>query len=161
MSELSNKKRTVLLGLAIVFFITLFPRQSTVAPACIVTVSDNNGRVLSGVVVHRYTQDYSSGSNVDRTSDVVTDTHGQAYFPRETHRISLVGEFVGCAKQIILTGAHASCGTYSDITVANNNLIETARVEEVHFRAPRTLRVTMASCPSGDYWACADANRKR
>lgn len=152
-SNLVRKKR-LLAGLALVLVASLCPRRNTLAPDCDVTVSDNKGQGIPSVMVRRYTQDYSSGRALDLSAESTTDFRGHAHFPRVTHWNSLAGEIFGCGKQVALTGAHASCGTYIDITVSSDNLIETARTEKSGHDGAKELRLTMATCPSGDYWAC-------
>ena len=147
-------------GLGLILVAVIYPRKSVLVPEYVVTVSDAAGRGLGGVMVRRYVQDYSSGINVDHAIEVGTDLQGRASFPEEDHRISFVGEIFGCGKQILSSGAHASCGVYSDISVSDNHLVEAARVEKSLQHGRRSLSFTMSPCPSGDYWACTDSPRR-
>jgi hypothetical protein len=126
---------------------------------------DSYGHPLPKVVLHQYVQDFSSGSDVDRSTDKLTDLHGAASFDGVVAKESVMGELLGCARQVFTSGAHASCGSYSDITVSNNTLIETARSEQKvkGQRGQRSIKLTMEPCPSGDYWQCSasmKANRQ-
>lgn len=145
----------------LVLIASIYPRKSTPAAGYEVKVADNTGRGLPGVMVRRYIQDYSSGRNIGHSVEVVTDLHGHASFPREDHRASIAGQILGCGKQVLTTGAHASCGMYSDISVSDNHLVEAARVEKQLQHGTISLSLTMSGCPSGDYWACADSVRNR
>ncbi len=157
MIKTPTRKTTMLIGLLLALVAVIYPRKSILASEYAVTVADVTGRGLAGVRLRRYIQDYSSGRNVDHSVEEITNLQGQAFFPEEDHRVSIAGEIFGCAKQILTTGAHASCGTYSDITVSNNHLVEQARVEKDLAQGRRSLRLTMSACPSGDYWACTDS----
>jgi len=150
----------MLFGLAMIVIAVMFPRKSILAPEYLVTVSDGTGHGLAGVMVRRYIQDYSSGRNLDHSIEMETDLEGHASFPEEDHRISVVGEILGCVKKVLETGAHASCGVYSDISVSNNHLVEAARLEKNLQHNRRSLSLTMSACPSGDYWACTDSTRR-
>src|ERR1035438_1985726 len=146
MTMIPARKVIMLVGLALVLIAVLYPRKSALAVEYDVTVSDTTGRGLAGVVVLRYIQDFSSGRNLDHSVEVVTDLRGHASFPREDHRASIAGKILGCAKQILATGAHASCGVYSDISVSNNHLVEAARVEKQLQHGARSLNLTMSGC---------------
>jgi hypothetical protein len=157
----TSARRAMIIGLALISIVVSFPRKAVVAPAYFVTVSDPAGHGLAGVVVRRYIQDYSSGRNLDNSIDAKTDLRGHAYFPEEDHRISVVAEILGCAKQVLEAGAHASCGVYSDISVSDNHLVEAARLEKSLQHATRSLILTMSACPSGDYRACTESAHRQ
>lgn len=150
----------MLIGLALILIAVMYPRKSILAPEYVVTVSDATGRGLAGVTVRRYIQDFSSGRNLDHSIDVVTDLQGHASFPQEDHRTSVAGEIFGCAKQVLATGVHASCGVYSDISVSDNHFVEAARLEKNLRHGRRSLSLTMSACPSGDYWGCTESARR-
>jgi len=139
---------------AVALLVVLYPRNTTISSEYRVTVMNRAGQGLANVEVHRLVQDYSSGDGSVTSMDAVTDTHGIAQFPLRQRRISLAGELFGCIRQIAASAAHASCGTYSNISVSNGHLIETARLEERIDGRHRNLRLTMGDCPSGDYWRC-------
>jgi hypothetical protein len=160
MIKASARKTAILIGLALILIAVMYPRKSILASEYSVTVSDATGRGLAGVAVSRYTQDYSSGRNIDHSIEALTDLQGHASFPEEDHRISIAGEVFGCAKQILATGAHASCGVYSDISVSDHHLVELARSDKALQHGKGSLSFTMSYCPSGDYWACTDSARR-
>lgn len=156
-----RKRRIMLIGLALILIALMYPRKSVLASEYIVTVADSKGHTLAGVVVRRFIQDYSSGGDVEHSIEAVTDPQGHASFPEEDHRASVAGAFSGCVRQFLQSGAHASCGVYSDISVDNNHLVEAARLETSLQHGVRSLVFTMSPCPSGDYWACTNSARTR
>lgn len=150
----SAKAKWLLASTAILLFAAFSPTASTAAAAYEVIVCDATGRVIPGIVVHRYVQDYSTGRDAEHSEDRVTDTSGKASFPKLTHRVSIMGALFGCARQFLASGAHASCGTYSDIAVSNGSWIEVARADIRASSSQRKLRITLSPCPSGDWMTC-------
>ena len=152
-----TKRRKLLLSIGLVILVLiLVPSRTVFVPDYEIMVFGDSGQPLSGIQINQYFQDYSSGRSSDLSADALTDIHGHASFPSQSHWNSLGGIILGCASQILQTGAHASCGTYVDISVANPNLVETARNEQKLDDRPhhRSLKFTMKPCPSGDYWQC-------
>jgi hypothetical protein len=133
-----------------------WPREATVGSAYQVKVIDRSGRGLGKLTVHRNIDDYTGREDASISVDAVTDNGGEASFPGEMKRISFAGQALGCARQILSAGAHAGCGTYSDIAVSSNQWVEYAR-DDKPAGGGRSLLLTMSECPSGDYWTCANA----
>jgi hypothetical protein len=150
-------RRIVLGGCAVLAFVALLPRQATIGTAYQVKVIDRTGLGVSQLTVHRNIEDFTGGEEANRSLDAVTDNQGEASFPAEVKRISLAGQMLGCVRQILSTGAHASCGTYSNIAVSSGQWIEVARKDTAASGRRRSLLLTLSECPSGDYWTCAIA----
>jgi len=161
MIKTPSRRRAMLIGAALILIAVMYPRKSILAHEYVVAVSDVTGRGLAGVTVNRYIQDYSSGRNLDRSIDVVTDLQGHASFPEVDHRDSIAGEILGCARQVLATGVHASCGVYSDISVSDSHLVEAARLEKDLNHGRKSLNLTMSACPSGDFSACTGSDSAR
>jgi hypothetical protein len=151
---LIRKPKTILCSLAATAaLIVLYPGKATTAPACQVVVVNGAGQGLAHVDVYRNIQDYSWFDS-EKSQHAVTDNSGSAWFPLLQGRLSPAAELAGCIRQILSAGAHASCGVYSDISAVNGHLVETARSDQRVDRKNQILRLTMADCPSGDYWTC-------
>ena len=133
--------------------VVLYPRTVTIAPEFRVAVINGAGRGLPHVDVYRGIQDYSWGDS-EVMEHAMTDNTGVALFPLHNRRLSTAAEVAGCLRQILAQGAHAGCGVYSNISVNNPHLLETGRSDQRMDRRHYNLRLTMADCPSGDYWAC-------
>ena len=152
-----NNKTLVFLVI-IIFLVATVPRKIYIAPQYSVSVSDTSGAPLPNVKLHEYVQDYSFGVGSETSNDTITDMRGNAFFPGRTRWLSVGSQLLGCTLQL-LQSAHASCGFYSDVTVSGN-FVEKARVDQAARFHPskHSLKLTMASCPSGDYWKCAYPN---
>lgn len=136
---------------AIICTLLAVPRERVRVPEYEVYVRDSNGRPLANITVTQFLQDYSSGTDVERSVEVVTNEEGHAFLSRVGRTESLMGEILGCARQVVATGPHASCGYYSDITASANSFVEVARSEKnsPHQAHQRSLQITLKSCPSG------------
>lgn len=88
------------------------PLPQIVAPDWTVTTLDATRRPLTGITVREVWQQYSLESS-SHEEDHLTDTRGEAHFPRRTAWTSIAGRLLGCAQQIGSTGVHASCGPHS------------------------------------------------
>jgi hypothetical protein len=97
---------------AVVLLGAFIPVRQTVAPDWMITTSDAAHRPLTGITVREVWQQYSLDDS-SHEEDRLTDNEGGAHFPRRTQWTSIGGRFLGCARQIILTGVHASCGPHS------------------------------------------------
>ncbi len=135
------------------------PRKTYISPAYDVTVNDDLGRAIPKLTVRRYLQDYSRGTDFDYSDKAITDSVGRAHFDAVSHWISFATETFGCVKEILQTGAHASCGSYVDVSVDTNNFVEIPNREEVLDGTghSKSLVIRMTPCPSGDWHACAEA----
>jgi hypothetical protein len=67
---------------------------------------------LSGITVREVWQQYSIEDS-SHEEDRLTDVKGEVHFPRRTHWTSVAGRVLGCARQIIGAGVHASCGVHA------------------------------------------------
>jgi hypothetical protein len=105
--------RTTIVILAAVAVASAFlPLPRTVAPNWTITTLDAAHRPLTGITVREVWQQYSvedSGNEEDR----LTDIKGEVHFPRRVYWTSIANLFLGCARQIIRAGVHASCGPHS------------------------------------------------
>ncbi len=139
------------------------PREKVLVPRYEVLLVDGAGKPLANVAVHQYQQDYSSSPSVDRTVEAVTNTEGLASFNSVEHTLTSGSEIVGCASQIVSTGAHASCGFHADITASSSNYVETARDVSTPRGEPhqRKLKLTLTNCPSGNYFECSESGKQR
>lgn len=157
MIKFSVRSKSVLLAGSVLAAIVLYPWSHSTASAYVVTVCDEAGHGVGGVTVNRNIEDYSFGQDVESSISETTDLRGQVHFPQATRRLSIAEAIFGCTKQIIEFGAHASCGSYSDITAESSDLIETARSERSSRLGQKTLKIVVGKCPSGDYRACRGA----
>lgn len=89
-----------------------FPVPQIVAPDWTITTLDAARRPLTGITVREVWQQYSLEDS-SHEEDRLTDIKGEAHFPRRTEWTSIAGRLFGCARQIVGSGVHASCGPYS------------------------------------------------
>ena len=105
--------RTKIVCVAVVVLLGAFiPVPQTVAPDWTITTFDAAHRPLTGITVREVWQQYSLEDS-SHEEDRLTDDKGGAHFPRRTKWTGIGGRFLGCVRQIILTGVHASCGPHS------------------------------------------------
>ena len=156
-------RKYAIVAIALIAVASFTPRKTYLSPAYDVTVVDNSGKVLPGLRVRRFLEYYSHGANADYSSEAITDSAGAAHFVAVTQWIGFATETFGCLSQILQTGAHASCGSYVDVSVDANTSIETARREgAVNGKSHcRSLVITRSPCPSGDWATCSEALSKK
>ena len=154
----TRRRVLALIGLAALVLICI-PRTIFTVPAYGVIVIDDHGKPLSNLPVSQMREDFSLGGS-DGIVNAQTDSYGRASFESHTRRASIGGEVISCVGQILKTGAHASCGSYYDISASSSNLIEIARNDERLSDKPHhnSLRLTLKSCPSGDWRQCETTN---
>jgi hypothetical protein len=159
MGERMERRKRLLIPAIIIAIVAVVPRKICIVPEYHVNVSDTSGAPFRNVKLHQLVQDYSFGGELESSSDVITDSHGNAVFPSRTRWLSAGAEVLACTLQFFQYAVHASCGSYSDITVSDS-LVEKARVNVARRYHPdqHSLTLTMASCPSGDYWSCKYPN---
>ncbi|MGA3048575.1 MAG: hypothetical protein ABSD67_18220 [Terracidiphilus sp.] len=114
---------------ATVLAVAFFPVPQVVAPDWTVMTLDNTRRPLQGITVREEWQQYSLEDSAHE-EDRLSDNRGEAHFPRRTQWASFAGRFLGCARQIASTGAHASCGPHSYL-VAFGNGVDTMDWEDI------------------------------
>jgi hypothetical protein len=99
---------------AILLVVVFIPVPHIVAPDWTITTLDASHKPLTGITVREVWQQYSLEA-VSHEEDRLTDSRGQVHFPRRKRWASLAGRFLGCARQVIGTGAEASCGAHSSL----------------------------------------------
>ena len=109
---MTKPKIIIILSAAAVLVLAFFPFEQTVAPEWAVTTLDASRRPMAGITVREVWQQYSL-ENSPHEEDRLTDTNGQAHFPRRTYRSNFATRFVSCMRQIGGLGVHASCGPKS------------------------------------------------
>ena len=90
------------------------PVPQVVAPDWKITTLDSAHRPLTGITVREEWQQYSVEA-FSHEEDRLSDNNGDVHFPRRTQWTSIAGRLLGCARHIIGTGVHASCGPHSYI----------------------------------------------
>jgi len=156
-------RKYAIISIVLLAAASCIPRKTYLSPAYDVVVADASGKALPTLRVSRFLEDYSTGRDADYSSDAITDLAGRTHFDAVTHWISFATEIFGCLREILQTGAHASCGSHVDVSVDANHFIESARSENtVHGRDHlKSLTIILTSCPSGDWHTCAGAVDQR
>lgn len=104
--------RLALAIIAVVVAILVFPFKQTIAPEWTIYTLDADRHPLANITVREVWQQYSlkhEGNEEDR----LTDSSGRVQFPRRSFRSSISQRLIGCSKQVMMTGVHASCGAKS------------------------------------------------
>jgi hypothetical protein len=102
----------VYLAVALVFVIIFLPVPQIVAPDWTVKILDASHRPLPGVTVREVWQHYSVEDS-SHEEDRLTDNQGKVHFPLRRRWVSIAVRLLGCSRQIIGAGVHASCGAHS------------------------------------------------
>jgi len=105
----SRLRLTVIL---VAWILLLFPFKQTIAPEWTIHTLDANRRPLANITVREEWQQYSL-ENEGHEEDRLTDSVGRVQFPRRYLRSSIGQRLIGCLKQVMITGVHASCGANS------------------------------------------------
>ena len=113
--------RLALPVVAIVAAILLFPFKQTIAPEWTIHTLDASRRPIANIIVREVWQQYSL-ENEGHEEDRLTDSSGRVQFPRRYRRSSVVQRLVGCLKQVMMTGVHASCGANSHLVAFGNGV---------------------------------------
>ena len=113
--------RLALTALAIVAAILLFPYDQTIAPEWTIHTLDANRRPLANITVREVWQQFSLESE-GHEEDRLTDSSGRVQFPRRYRRSSVGQRLIGCLKQVMMTGVHASCGVNSYLVAFGNGV---------------------------------------
>lgn len=114
MSRMKGPDHTKIVGLAaaIVLVCIFIPLPQTVAPDWTIKTLDAARRPLTGITIREVWQQYSLEDS-SHEEDRLTDINGEVHFPRRTKWTNIMSRTVGCARQIIRLGVHASCGANS------------------------------------------------
>ena len=101
------KKAALLIIAALVLIPGCWPRRRVIAPEWRLTVL-REGRPVANALVTESWKDYSvaAGGQVRQ----YTDAAGRIAFPERVVYSSPIYRTLGCAMQVVMTGAHASCG---------------------------------------------------
>jgi hypothetical protein len=115
------RPRTIYLALvAAVLAVAVFPFKSVSCPSWHVTVIDESQKPVAGVTVRLSYQNYSAeGQSHD--VDVISDENGEARFPAETLRASLVRR---CLFTLLSAraGVHSSFGPHASVIAFGQRL---------------------------------------
>jgi hypothetical protein len=103
----SPKRTFLLLFIAIVAVITLYPFETTVVPEWRVRVVEQAGTPLRNVMVKEVWEHYSVESQ-SHEQDLPTDADGYVTFPKRTIRASLAVRIIG--RSINTLNPHGSSG---------------------------------------------------
>ena len=107
------RRRTVLLaGVALVMLLLVYPFNVTVIPEWNVKVVDEGGRPVPGAYILLFATQWTLDFHHEEA--VCTDSNGQAYFPRETVRASVVTRVL---KWVSRLGPHSSLGPDAKVGV--------------------------------------------
>ena len=139
MSTVPKQKRTwlraLLLGLACVTIISLYPFESVVCPAWTLQVVDETGNPLRRVFVRQVWEFYSVGWQSHR-QDAHTDENGNVSFPERTVRVSLLSRALGAINLVL---PHGSCGPVAYV-LAYGDIINGKRLEgSAHYEEGKPL----------------------
>jgi len=104
--------RLALAIIAVVASILLFPFKQTIAPEWTIYALGADRHPLANITVREVWQQYSL-ENEGHEEDRLTDSSGRVQFPRRNLRSSISQRLIGCFKQVMMTGVHASCGAKS------------------------------------------------
>jgi hypothetical protein len=101
-----------LIIVALVAAILLFPFKQIIAPEWTIYTLDAGQHPLANITVREVWQQYSFESQ-GHEEKRLTDSSGRVQFPSRTLRSSIGQRLIGCLKQVMATGVHASCGADS------------------------------------------------
>ena len=121
-------KRGLLILLACVAVILLYPTRTVIVPAWRIRVVDESGRPLPNEFVRQTWKHYSLELDAgDHSDDQWTDADGYVAFPERTTRANLLQRMLVPLRQTAALGPHASYGASSHIIVWGGRLVpETA-----------------------------------
>jgi len=97
--------------LTLVAVLGLYPVSYSVCPTWNVTVLDESGKPVAGMIVRRSCNDYSAG--IHSEEDRETDQHGRASFDARRVRVPRLIRWAGNAFNVVTQGVHASFGRHS------------------------------------------------
>jgi hypothetical protein len=124
-----TRTRIVSLAAAVVLAIVFIPVPQIIAPDWTVKTLDASHRPLPGVTVREVWQHYSLEDS-SHEEDRVTDNKGEVHFPLRKRWAGIAVRFLGCSRQIVGAGVHASCGAHSYL-VAFGRGIDTMDWEDI------------------------------
>jgi hypothetical protein len=154
-------KTRIWVGAALVLLAMAIPRRVYISDEYRVAVTDEAGNPLPQMKVRQFVQDYSFGDVREGTGEIRTDERGGVTFPARTRWLSFGEETLGCVGQIFSQFVHASCGSYTDVSVEPEKFVEASRSEVSDSRQAhrRLLTIRFAACPSGDWITCTQNKR--
>ena len=92
------------------------PRRTVVAPEWKLTLTNESGRPMAGIIVGESWQHYSL-ENAGHHDEASSDANGVVLFPSRVVRSSPAQRFVGCLRQFSRYAVHASCGPASSLNI--------------------------------------------
>ena len=156
-------KQRLWIGAALVLFAIAVPRRVYISDEYRVEITDEAGNPLPQMKVRQYVQDFSFGALREGTPEIKTDERGIGMFPAQTRWLSFGEETLGCAGQILSQFVHASCGSYTDVSVEPEKFVEASpsEVSDAKQAHRRLLTIRLAACPSGDWITCTQSKREQ
>jgi hypothetical protein len=118
---LMASSRLTLIVLAFLAALSFVPFNQIIAPEWTIHTLDPSRRPLANMTVREVWQQYSL-ENMGHEEDRLTDSGGRVQFPRRYRRSSMGQRFIGCLKQVMTTGVHASCGAKSYLVAFGNGV---------------------------------------
>ena len=109
-----SKRKWVIVILASLVILVLYPFKMTVVPEKRVLVIINDMHPVRDALVRQSWQNYSL-EREGHLEDLPTDAHGRVTFPTRTIRAPLVWRLLGPLASIAGQGVHASFGVHTDV----------------------------------------------
>ena len=109
-----SKRKWVIVILASLAILVLYPFKITVVPEKRVLVITNDMHPVRDALVRQSWQNYSL-EREGHEEDLPTDAHGRVTFPTRTIRASLVWRLLGPLASITGQAVHASFGVHTDM----------------------------------------------
>jgi hypothetical protein len=109
-----SKRKWVIVILASLAILVLYPFKITVVPEKRVLVMTKNMHPVRDALVRQSWQNYSL-EREGHEEDLPTDAHGRVTFPTRTIRAPLVWRLLGPLASIAGQGVHASFGVHTDM----------------------------------------------
>ncbi len=114
-----SKRKWVIVILASLTILVLYPFKITVVPETRVLVMTNDMHPVRDALVRQTWQNYSL-EREGHEEDLPTDAHGRVTFPTRTIRAPLVWRLLGPLASIAGQGVHASFGVHTDMFPLSN-----------------------------------------
>ncbi len=109
-----SKRKWVIVMLASLAILVLYPFKITVVPEKRVLVMTNDMHPVRGALVRQSWQNYSL-ERQGHEEDLPTDAHGRVTFPTRTIRAPSVWRLLGPLASIAGQGLHAGFGVHTDM----------------------------------------------
>jgi hypothetical protein len=111
---MSSKRKCVIVILASLAILLLYPFKTTVVPEKRVLVATNDMHPVRDALVRQIWQNYSL-EREGHEEDLPTDAQGRVTFPARTIRAPLVWRLLGPLASIAGQGVHASFGVHTNM----------------------------------------------